>query len=472
MHRRAFGEVLMWGAISQLLACGDQITVGQVKSAEPPGSINVKRFGAVGDGLVDDTLALERALSEAAYGNGSVFMPAGAYRVTRTLLVESGVTLEGEGASSVITAIDGPLIVLNSSSTTGTSMRDFAIVGRFAHGILFEHATDAHVVGCHFRGASIPRFGWASGVFIVNSERVTIERCRFEGNGADDTFATSDILTDGLGHRSHDIHILNNECLSTNVAVNISAHDLSQSEIRGNLVRGARIRGEHNQGYGIMIYPTSLNLRASFENVIAENYIAQTDGVGIYLVRSSRSTIENNVIDDTARVQRDDIEAVGAITLNYCDSMTVRNNTISRSGRAGISVASFEAAIGSIEIRENTVAHTAGFGIQLRGFLESIKITGNMVSNTNGGIGSYNYDAQDAIEIRRNTIRHITKNAGIWLANAAQSHVEDNVIGDCATYALDLTFRDDVSSVTDNIVENATQAGSTSNAVRITRLGA
>lgn len=61
----------------------------------PP--VNVRDHGARGDGLTDDTEALEKALAEASGQNRTVFLPAGVYAVSRTLEVPPGVVLRGEG---------------------------------------------------------------------------------------------------------------------------------------------------------------------------------------------------------------------------------------------------------------------------------------------------------------------------------------------------------------------------------------
>lgn len=78
---------------------------------------SVKDFGAVGDGITDDTAAINRALnqlycypSEAANINPqarrSLFFPAGVYRVTNEILIPSYADLIGEGPnSSVITLV-------------------------------------------------------------------------------------------------------------------------------------------------------------------------------------------------------------------------------------------------------------------------------------------------------------------------------------------------------------------------------
>ncbi len=62
--------------------------------------VSVKDFGAVGDGVADDTLAIQAALTHAK----AVYVPPGTYRVTGTLTVAYGKTLQGAGQTSIIQA--------------------------------------------------------------------------------------------------------------------------------------------------------------------------------------------------------------------------------------------------------------------------------------------------------------------------------------------------------------------------------
>ena len=58
------------------------------------------RFGAVGDGIADDTAALQKAIDavQETTGEGVVFVPEGRYRLSATLYVWPGIRLIGYGA--------------------------------------------------------------------------------------------------------------------------------------------------------------------------------------------------------------------------------------------------------------------------------------------------------------------------------------------------------------------------------------
>lgn len=61
---------------------------------------SVKDFGAVGDGVVDDTGAFQDALAAAGNnGGGVVFAPVGTYKLTSHLIIPTGVTLRGDWAN-------------------------------------------------------------------------------------------------------------------------------------------------------------------------------------------------------------------------------------------------------------------------------------------------------------------------------------------------------------------------------------
>jgi hypothetical protein len=59
--------------------------------------VNVKDFGAVGDGVADDTVAIQAAINSLPSRGGIVTFPAGKFRTTAKITVKSFVTLQGAG---------------------------------------------------------------------------------------------------------------------------------------------------------------------------------------------------------------------------------------------------------------------------------------------------------------------------------------------------------------------------------------
>lgn len=80
------------------------ITVDPVPPREPSGDeVTPEEFGAVGDGVVDDTAALQAAVDAAAESDGRVVLgSARTYRITRSIQLPSGAHLTGQGSSSVL----------------------------------------------------------------------------------------------------------------------------------------------------------------------------------------------------------------------------------------------------------------------------------------------------------------------------------------------------------------------------------
>lgn len=60
---------------------------------------NVKDFGAVGDGVADDTAAIQAAIDYAKAGVNTVYFPAGTYKTSTSLNVNRSLNLVGAGAA-------------------------------------------------------------------------------------------------------------------------------------------------------------------------------------------------------------------------------------------------------------------------------------------------------------------------------------------------------------------------------------
>lgn len=98
---------------------------------------NVKAYGAVGDGVVDDTVAINNAII-AANGGGTVFLPKGTYRITSSILMLSHVRLVGGGTDITYIFMDtaaGAFVGISAIGTEDNLMSNIALEGFSIYGV-------------------------------------------------------------------------------------------------------------------------------------------------------------------------------------------------------------------------------------------------------------------------------------------------------------------------------------------------
>ncbi len=145
--------------------------------------IEVRAFGALGDGVHDDLAAIGRAIDAVATGD-VLHVPAGTYLLSDTIRVaRPHVSLSGDGAGSVLRATD-PSHPLFSVSADDFSLQGLALQGsavdesKHQWGVFTVEgapATGGTVRGCSFSGFS-------SGIKLdTGSSRWIIEDSSFKG---------------------------------------------------------------------------------------------------------------------------------------------------------------------------------------------------------------------------------------------------------------------------------------------------
>jgi hypothetical protein len=81
--------------------------------------INVKSYGATGNGSTDDTTAINNAVTAAGAGN-LVFFPAGTYKITAPIALPTLVSVSGTGASSIIAPATAGQVAFSMAPTAIT----------------------------------------------------------------------------------------------------------------------------------------------------------------------------------------------------------------------------------------------------------------------------------------------------------------------------------------------------------------
>lgn len=91
-------------------------------------ALNVKDFGAAGNGSTDDTAAIQSAIDTLPSAGGLVMIPAGTYVVSSPLTLTEGAQLQGEGSGSILRAASGSLNSDIIRVGDGTSTISFAAI--------------------------------------------------------------------------------------------------------------------------------------------------------------------------------------------------------------------------------------------------------------------------------------------------------------------------------------------------------
>ena len=171
-NRRNLVRGAMLGGASMLLAGSASASPLSPAYLEP---IDVRKWGALGDGKTDDTAALQRALDEAGPTGASIYVPPGTY-LTRELHLHPGTTLTGvpgwnysnPGGSVLRLLDDSSRCLLNLTEARGATIDGLSL--------------DGGLLGKNIHGIALSRTQWGQ-----HEDSFRIERCqvlRFSGDGA------------------------------------------------------------------------------------------------------------------------------------------------------------------------------------------------------------------------------------------------------------------------------------------------
>lgn len=162
------------------------------------GPINVKWFGAKGDGVTEDTLSITNTLSVASQYGFSVFIPKGTYLVNQVFLT-SNIEIFGEGDLSILQTLYKNQIpetdfIFYVNSSSGNNIQNVRIkdlkfnssvatLSQYKHFLSLSGVSNFIIENClfqQFRGDGI-YLGSSTG---VHNDNVTIRNCRFDGGSA------------------------------------------------------------------------------------------------------------------------------------------------------------------------------------------------------------------------------------------------------------------------------------------------
>ncbi len=159
---------------------------------QPANSLSVMNYGAGGNGVTDDTAALNACIAAAANQGKIVWLPAGTYKITSAINLPSNLTLQGAGMWHTTLAGDPALypsaarrVALNGSGSH-IHLADFSILGQLNY--RNDSEPNDGLGGSYGAGSTMSRL-WVehtkTGAWLVNSQGLVVDSCRFRDTLAD-----------------------------------------------------------------------------------------------------------------------------------------------------------------------------------------------------------------------------------------------------------------------------------------------
>lgn len=336
-------------------------------------TINVKQapFNAKGDGVTDDTAAIQSAIDAAEASPGStVFFPSGIYSYSSQLTVEGNVKLKGVAIFGSTLAAKGKANVRFSGSNDSVSFLTFnssSIIG-------FYDVDNLQVDNCTFRSALVTRG--------INSQ---FSNCKFDAPGSSpltlDTSSNITVTNSKLsGGSEYAIYNLrSHNVIYRNLALNAIASGFVMQSSNNVLVENSTI--SFADEYGIRsIIGTNTSLKGNTVTGIGQT----APDYGISTTADVSSAVTDNKVSNVR---------IG-LSIDSASAQVLRN-TITKTVSSGITVAASNYAV----IASNQLSQIGGRAIGSSNRSGTASIQSNIISNcglngpTNAviGVGGANY---------------------------------------------------------------------------------
>lgn len=309
--------------------------------------INIKSFGAVGDGITNDTVAIQTAIDFAVSNKtGKVYFPNGIYAV-KSLLFKSNIEYFGDGKSSVILAIAGTAV---GETTVLIQSRTNILV----HDLVFDGNKSVNTGGSDIDGIHLCDTFYTS--------HIIFDRVWFQNN----VYSGTRYVAPSSG--VSDANYLNCRFLNTDCGIIVlGSNDLTDFKVENCIVDG------HSASEGIAVFHTGNGNNITIKNNTVRN---KTSASGIYIGNKVSSTnILKNVIIDGNTVEN----TAAGITLRYCNGGKVVNNTV-RNTVSGNGITIQDSSY--VNVDNNFTDATYQWGMILRSLSNCI-ISNNFINNYN-----------------------------------------------------------------------------------------
>jgi hypothetical protein len=361
-------------------------------------TVSVKDFGAVGNGVANDTVAIQAALDS---GAGGVYFPSGNYLVS-SVEASSNTTIYGDGNASQLTASGTGNILVVTGVSGGTQIENVLVQNLSFLGL---NNMSAGPLGC--------------GVIVLHAVNVTVDQCYFDSFGP----GVADTATGGAALLFYvncvDVTASNNTVVNGTGYLN--GTDIALYSAAGyGIVTGNRTYSTNSQG--IYTNAATKTGRIIITNNISRNH-TRHGIIPVYAGTNEKidTIVANNICEDCA--------STGIYVNTEADGVVIANNIIESCSGGGPN------------------GYTLDGGISLLGIGKRICI-GNYINNT----GYTSAGVQRVIDPP--TVNTPTNTAGIRVSNGVAGIVSSNVIVGGSGRGIDLANGANGVQIVDNTITN------------------
>lgn len=387
--------------------------------------VSVKDFGAVGDGVTNDTASINSALAYAS--NRSLYFPAGVYSTNGGHSIPDGCCIYGDGKSSVLKStslmdggVEAGFRLFDARNITGFIVRDLMMdlggITVFPSAIRCMRIFNCSDYAVHDIKAITPGAFTAS----MQCHHYRVQDCDIKVQSTDGAAHHDGIIDQWDG--SHDFQIIDNTI----------------------------------DGGGIALYPilvtgtdSNNNPTSSYKFAISGNIVSNTNEVGLWVQGRSGTCFDFDVSGNII----DTVTDFYGIAVTDSHDFTCRGNHAKNTGRNGLrfstegsgTLSAINGVIdGNIVTNANTVLSTnAGDGsaISVVGSCSRLSLTGNIVNSTTHTYAIFLGSSTSDIEVLGVNVSRGT--VGVFFNSSASNRIPGG-----GTYTPSLTMVANVSSAT------------------------
>ncbi|MBD1554186.1 M10 family metallopeptidase C-terminal domain-containing protein [Pseudomonas typographi] len=372
---------------------------------------DVRNYGAKGDGVTDDTLAIQKAINAAsAAGGGQVIIPEGTFVVSDSdgngsaLILKNGVELSGSGdAGSTLALANGATGTLAMLAVTSAASHDVGVSNlnldanrsggsATVTGVRLQ-GSDVTIDGVNVRNASGIGFDASSG-----AEALVIRNSVAQNNGLDG-FKLADLVNSTV----QDNRALDNGRNGINVTVGSDALTLADNDASGNAANGLYLHSDSSAGNGFVNVIggdvtdnglAGIRLRGIEYGGVNRVTAHGNQGSAVELQGSSHVNVASNTLYDNAQGG-----AAAEVTIRaYDDQAAVQNlvydNVISGGAQSTYGIAEVGSLVSGTLVFGNVINYTSSGDLQ-------VSSPGSQVSNNPDGLIVQGTAAGDSIQGER-----------------------------------------------------------------------